>query len=113
MPLVKPHTTPKAAGKLKGARENPKVPGGTSLGSGAGFGIQCCEFANATALNRRRQGCFQRIGNDGRRRNDAHLDRGCPLQDAFLAAGLSVKYEVKTAVTDAADCVAGMARKPV
>jgi hypothetical protein len=27
----------------------------------------------------------------------------CLLQDAFLAAGLSGKYEVKTAVTDAAD----------
>jgi hypothetical protein len=28
-----------------------------------------------------------------------------------MAAGLSVKYEVKTAVTDAADCVAGMAKE--
>ena len=33
----------------------------------------------------------------------------CPLQNPFMATGLSVKYEVKTAVTDAADCKAGMA----
>jgi len=83
--------------------------GVTSLGSDSGFGTQRCEVGNATALNRRRQFGFQRIDNDGRRRTDLHLDRSCPLQDARLAAGLSVKYEVKTAVTDAADCVAGMA----
>ena len=33
----------------------------------------------------------------------SHSCGSCPLQDAMLAAGLSEKYEVKTAVTDAAD----------
>ena len=64
-------------------------------------------------MNRRRHNGIQRIDYDGRRRIDLHLDRSCLLQDAMLAAGLSEKYEVKTAVTDAAVCMAGMARMPV
>ena len=50
------------------------------------------------------------------RRSPPHVSHSCgscPLQDAMLAAGLSEKYEVKTAVTDAADCKAGMAWMPV
>jgi hypothetical protein len=35
---------------------------------GVKFGIQRCEFSNATELNRRRQECIQRMDNDGRRR---------------------------------------------
>ena len=37
------------------------------------LGIQRYEFANATALNRRRQDGVQRISNDGRRRMSASV----------------------------------------
>ncbi len=60
--------------KTKGETKGGETKGGerpvavTLLGSDSGFGIQRYELGNATALNRRRHECIQRIDDNGRRR---------------------------------------------